>query len=336
MDDMLRRSAEELFGRHATPKAVRALRALRAGASAAALWGEIEASGFLDALVPEAAGGAGLGPPDALPVLMAAGRFAVPLPLGETMLARAALAAAGEAPPDGAIALAEPAGDGAARLAPAMPADWALLPLGDHAMLLPVGDATEDAEASSPLGRVLRWPGRAGRPAPLTDYQAAGAWAEAAVMAGAMERILEDTVRHARDRRQFGRPVASFQAVQQQLAVLTEDVLAARMAVQLASVPDGAGIAGLNPCRIAAAKLRVGEAAVRVAGIAHAVQGAMGITEEVDLHLLTGRLQLGRMRFGGEAQWAAWLGRRFLAGDAPDTLSFVRTELAPATPEHME
>jgi acyl-CoA dehydrogenase len=333
MDELLQRSAEELFGRHATPKAVRAM---RSGASPAALWAEIEASGFLDALVPEAACGAGLRPGDALPVLMAAGRFAVPLPLGETMLARAALAAAGEALPQGAIALAEPAGDGAARLPPATHADWALLPAGDRAVLLPVGEAAEDAEASSPLGRVLRWPGNAGRPAPAADYAAAGAWAEAAVMAGAMERILEDTVRHARDRRQFGRPVASFQAVQQQVSVLTEDVLAARMAAQLASVPDGEGIAGLNTCRIAAAKLRVGEAALRVAGIAHAVQGAMGITEEVDLHLLTGRLQLGRMRFGGEAHWAAWLGRRFLAGDAPDTLSFVRAELAPATPEHTE
>jgi acyl-CoA dehydrogenase len=330
MDELLQRSAEELFARHATPAAVRAL---RAGGSPAALWGEIEASGFLDALVPEAAGGAGLRPMDVLPVLIAAGRFAVPLPLGETMLARAALA--GETIPEGAIALAEPAGDGAARLPPAAHADWALLPAGDRALLLPMGDAAEDPGASSPLGRVLRWPGNAGRPAPAADYTAAGAWTEAAVMAGAMERILEDTVRHARDRRQFGRPVAAFQAVQQQLSVLTEDVFAARMAVQLASVPDGDGIAGLNPCRVAAAKLRVGEAAVRVAGIAHAVQGAMGITEEVDLHLLTARLQLGRMRFGGEAHWAAWLGRRFLADDAPDTLAFVRAQLAPALPEEI-
>jgi acyl-CoA dehydrogenase len=249
------------------------------------------------------------------------------------MLARAALAAAGEAIPAGAIALAEPAGGGAARLPPSTQADWALLSVDNHARLLPMGEAAEDAEATSAFGRVLRWPADAGRPAPGVDYATAGAWAEAAVMAGTMERILEDTVRHARDRRQFGRPVAAFQAVQQQLSVLTEDVLAARMAVQLASIPDGAGIAGLNACRVATAKLRVGEAGVRVAGIAHAVQGAMGITEEVDLHLLTGRLQLGRMRFGGEAHWAAWLGRRFLADDAPDTLSFVRAQLAPAPPE---
>jgi acyl-CoA dehydrogenase len=330
MDGLLVRSVEELFTRHAAPEVVRAI---RAGGAAAALWGEIEASGFLDALVPEAAGGIGLGPEEALPVLMAAGRFAVPMPIAETMLARAALKAAGETVPEGAIALAEDAGARGARLPPAQHADWMLLPRDGGAVLLSVEDAVADAEGSSPLGRVLRWAANAGRVFPAGDLLAAGAWAEVAVMAGTMERILEETVRHARDRQQFGRPIAAFQAVQQQVSVMTEDVFAARMAAQLASVADGDGIAGLNPCRIAAAKLRVGEAAVRVAGIAHAVHGAMGITEEVDLHLLTGRLQIGRMRFGGEAHWAGWLGRRFLADDATETLAFVRAHLGPQSPE---
>lgn len=330
MDGLLARSAEELFTRHAASEAVRAI---RAGGSPAALWGEIEAAGFLDALVPEAAGGAGLGPAEALPVIMAAGRFAVPLPVAETMLARAVLAAAGEAAPEGAIVLAELAGEGAARLPPGQHADWALLPLEDRALLLTVAEGQEDREAGSPLGRLLRWPGNAGRPVPAADHDAAGAWAEVAVMAGAMERILEDTVRHARERQQFGRPVAAFQAVQQQLSVMTEDVFAARTAAQLASVADGEGVAGLNRTRVAAAKLRVGEAAVRVAAIAHGVQGAMGITEEVDLHLLTARLQLGRMRFGGEARWAAWLGRRFLESGSAETLPFVRAHLAPTATE---
>jgi acyl-CoA dehydrogenase len=264
---------------------------------------------------------------------LAAGRFAVPLPLGETMLARAALAAAGEAAPEGAIALGEPAGDRALRLPPGCHADRVLLSRGSATVLLPIADATPDADASSPLATVLRWPNHAGRPLPSADVLAAGAWSEAAIMAGAMERILEDTVRHARDRQQFGRPIAAFQAVQQQISVLTEDVFASRMAAQLASVPDGEGIAGLNPARIAAAKLRIGEASVRAAAIAHAVHGAMGITEELDLHLLTGRLKIGRMRFGGEAHWAAWLGRHYLVGDATETLAFVRAHLGPVAPE---
>ncbi|MBP0443801.1 hypothetical protein J8J14_03325 [Roseomonas sp. SSH11] len=329
MDSLLVRSAQELFSRHASSEAVRAI---RAGGSPGSLWGELENSGFLDALVPEEAGGIGLGPAEALPVLIAAGRFAVPLPLGETMLARAVLGGAGEAVPQGAILLGEAYGD-AARVPAFARADWVLLPRDEAALLLPAGAAVEDEAAGSPLGRVLRWPEGAGRRVPAGDLLVAGAWAEIAVMAGAMERILEDTVRHAQDRQQFGRPVASFQAVQQQISVMTEDVFASRMAAQLASVADGDGVARLNPVRIAAAKLRVGEAAVRVAAIGHAVHGAMGITEEVDLHLLTGHLQAGRMRFGGEAHWGAWLGRRFLADNTGETLAFVRAQLGPAAPE---
>lgn len=329
MDDLLVRSAEELFARHAPSKAVRAI---RAGASPAGLSSELENAGFLDALLPEAAGGIGLGPAEVLPVLVAAGRFAVPLPIGETMIARAVLAAAGEAVPEGTVVLGEPFGD-MARVPACQRANWVLLPRDDAALLLRAAEAARDEEASSAFGDLLRWPSEAGRRVTAGDLLPAGAWAELAATAGAMERVLEDTVRHAQDRRQFGRPVASFQAVQQQLSVLTEDVFAVRMAAQLASVPDGNGIAGLNTTRVAAAKVRAGEAAVRVAAIAHAVHGAMGITEEVDLHLLTGRLQLGRGRFGGEGHWSAWLGRRFLRGEAAETLAFVRTHLDPTAPE---
>lgn len=332
MDDLLARSAAELFARHATPETSRAI---RRGGDAAALWGAIEESGFLDALVPEAAGGAGLGPEEALPVLLAAGRFAVPAPVAETMIARATLAAAGMAAPRGAIALAEALGPDRAGTAPCRHADWLLVAneAAAEARLVPMAAATPDEGASSPLAAVFRWSGEAGRPVAARGLFAAGAWAEAATLAGAMERILEETVRHAKDRQQFGRPIAAFQAVQQQIAVLTEDVFASRMAAQLAAIPDGDGIAGLSTPRIAAAKQRVGEATVRVNTIAHAVHGAMGITEELDLHLLTGRLQIGRLRFGAEAHWARLLGRLFLAGDAGETLSFVRAALAPRAPE---
>jgi acyl-CoA dehydrogenase len=330
MDSLLLRSAEELFSRHASSDAVRAI---RAGGSPGALWRELQASGFLDALVPETAGGTGLGLAEALPVLMAAGRFAVPLPVGETMLARAVLAEAGQERPEGTILLGEPF-DGGARVPASSAAEWVLLSRNAAPLLRRAEEAQRDDRMASPFGDLLRWPGDAGGDGGPEELHAGGAWAELAAMAGAMERILESTVRHAQERVQFGRPVAAFQAVQQQISVMTEDVFAARMAAQLASVPDGPGIAGLNPLRIAAAKLRVGEAAMRVSAIAHAVHGAMGITEEMDLHLLTGRLQAGRMRFGGEAHWGARLGRHFLrAGDAMDPLAFVRAHLGPMEPE---
>ncbi len=329
MDELLARSAEELFARHAAPER---LRGLAPGEAPPGLLEAVEEAGFLQALVPDAAGGIGLDPSGALPILLAAGRFAVPLPLGDTMLARAALAMAGVSPPHGLVVLAEPWGSEAARLPPlaGAPDAWVLLPRGDATLLLPLAEAEAVEADTAPGSAVFRWHPSGGQRLPVLDLLDAGAWAEVAVMAGALQRILEDTVRHAQERQQFGRPVAAFQAVQQQLSVLTEDVFAARMAAQLASVPDGAGVAGLSRMRVAAAKLRVGEAAQRAAGIAHAVQGAMGITGEVPLHRLTGRLQAARLRFGGEGYWAGWLGRQVLADPASDTLAFARAHLGPA------
>ncbi|PHK95447.1 acyl-CoA dehydrogenase [Pseudoroseomonas rhizosphaerae] len=333
-DDLLAQSAAELFARHATPAAVRAI---LGGGPAGVLWSAVEEAGFADALVPEEAGGAGLGPADALPVLLAAGRAAAPLPLGGTMLARAALARAGMAVPSGAIALAEalPGEALRGRVAAHGAAEWVLLPRPGGARLLPVAEAERDD--ASPYGTVLRWASAGNAPTlPEADWMAAGAWATLAAMAGAMERILEETVRYATERRQFGRAIAAFQAVQQQISVMTEDVFAARIAAQLASLPGegGTGVAGLDTARIAAAKARIGEAASRVAGIAHAVHGAMGITAEVDLHLWTGLLHRGRLRFGAESHWNAWLGAEFLRGAEAQSLAFVRARLAPPLAEN--
>src|SRR6185295_9784656 len=82
------------------------VRAIDVGGSAAALWREIETSGYLDALVPEAHGGAGLTLAAVRPLVQACGAHAVPVPFAETMVARAELARAGRAPADGPLALA--------------------------------------------------------------------------------------------------------------------------------------------------------------------------------------------------------------------------------------
>lgn len=75
-----------------------AVRAVEAGQGHDMMWQAFEASGFLDALVPEAAGGAGLALSDVAPLLMALGAHAVPVPVAETMVARALLAAAESKP----------------------------------------------------------------------------------------------------------------------------------------------------------------------------------------------------------------------------------------------
>jgi acyl-CoA dehydrogenase len=63
---------------------------------------------------------------------------------------------------------------------------------------------------------------------------------------------------------------------------------------------------------------------VLVASIAHAVHGAIGITEEYDLQLLTRRLHEWRMAHGSEAYWNPIIGSSVLASDERTLLDFIR------------
>ena len=139
-----------------------------------------------------------------------------------------------------------------------------------------------------------------------------GALLRAAQMAGAMEAALDLSTRYANDRVQFGRPIGKFQAIQQQLALLAEEAAAALVAVESAAISRRRGAASAE-FALAAAKIRAGEAAGKVAEIAHQVHGAIGFTEEHSLHYLTRRLWSWRDEFGDEAYWAALLGRRIAA-----------------------
>ena len=86
---------------------LRHVRDIEAGGPASSLWDALESSGFADALLPESQGGAGLSLADAFALFELCGSFALPVPLAETMVARAFLADAGVKPPPGSIALAK-------------------------------------------------------------------------------------------------------------------------------------------------------------------------------------------------------------------------------------
>jgi alkylation response protein AidB-like acyl-CoA dehydrogenase len=64
---------------------------------------------------------------------------------------------------------------------------------------------------------------------------------------------------------------------------------------------------------IAAAKARAGEAAGTGAAIAHQVHGALGFTQEHELHRFTRRLWTWRDEFGAEAHWWRVVGSRAIA-----------------------
>jgi acyl-CoA dehydrogenase len=65
-------------------------------------------------------------------------------------------------------------------------------------------------------------------------------------------------------------------------------------------------------------------AAGQVAAIAHAVHGAIGISEEYDLQLLTRRLHGWRLADGSEGHWAGVLGGLRMAEPAKPTSDFIR------------
>ncbi|HQQ70532.1 MAG TPA: acyl-CoA dehydrogenase family protein, partial [Alicycliphilus sp.] len=119
-------------------------------------------------------------------------------------------------------------------------------------------------------------------------------------MAGALMQVFQRTLQYANERQQFGRAIGKFQAIQHQLAVMSEHVFAARMAAQLGC--SGAGVAP-ERLRVATAKARCSEAALAVSELAHSIHGAIGFTEEYDLQLFTRRLHAWRQAAGSESYW---------------------------------
>jgi acyl-CoA dehydrogenase len=114
-------------------------------------------------------------------------------------------------------------------------------------------------------------------------------------LAGAIEEVLALTVRYAGERRQFGRPIGHFQAVQQSIAVLAGESAAASCGADSAvAALARAGAGGVtNPAdalAVDAATQRAGAGATRACRIAHQVHGALGFTDEHPLHRLTLRL----------------------------------------------
>jgi acyl-CoA dehydrogenase len=144
-----------------------------------------------------------------------------------------------------------------------------------------------------------------------------GAVARSAMMVGALEFVLEQSVQYANDRVQFGRPIGKNQAIQQQLALLAGDVGAARVAALVAC--EDAPSSAARECAASAfsaavAKVRCGESATRATSIAHQVHGAIGFTYEHQLQFATRRLWAWRESFGSDGWWAQRLGEAAIRG----------------------
>ncbi|GAA4825232.1 hypothetical protein GCM10023201_09520 [Actinomycetospora corticicola] len=141
---------------------------------------------------------------------------------------------------------------------------------------------------------------------PLDPEAALGAWhrlalLRAALIAGAARRASELAIEHVRTREQFGKPLASFQAVKQSVAELVEEVALVEAAVAVGAERGG-------EFGVAVAKAQASASVAEITRIAHQLHGAIGFTERSALRFATTRLWSWRDEDGDERAWAGRLG----------------------------
>lgn len=295
------------------------------GAALERAWSQIAQAGLASVLIREEDGGFGGTWSDAMIVVKAAGQYACAAPLPENIMATALAHAGSVAMPDGMITIG-PRPDGALN-GTNFTGSIAGAPWGRNAShvatIVAHGGGHQLVIARVADAKITPHENPAGEPrdtllfdqAPVVAAEIAGwdihrlytcgAMLRSAQIAGAIAGALELSVTYTRERQQFGRPLANFQAIQQQLAVLAEETAASDMAAAAAFRAADTG-EGLFEC--AAAKLRTNRAARTATGIAHQVHGAMGFTAEYDLHHFTRRLWAWQTEFGNERFWGGKIG----------------------------
>jgi alkylation response protein AidB-like acyl-CoA dehydrogenase len=303
-DDQLafRDAVRELLEKECPPAAVRAAWEVPPGELDRTVWDRLTEMGVLATLVPEEADGLGLDERSLVLVLEEAGRAALPHPLVDTAAVAAPLLAAapdGEGPGPAGVPDAHGIGMVATDLGgPYVPcaadADWLLLRDPATGALHLVDPATVVLRPVDTVDGARRAAAVDWQPAPeslVTDDPAAielaldrGAFGAAAVLLGLAQRMLDMTVAYVCERRQFGVPVGSFQAVKHRLADALKELAFARPAVHRAAHSLATG-AETRARDVAMAKAMASDAARFVGRQALQCHGAIGYTVEHDLHL---------------------------------------------------
>ncbi len=318
IDEIGRRSYDSRLGRHGLPERFDE-----------ELWDVLETSG-LTRLSAE-----GGGPAESAVVLGGLARYAAAVPIAETDLLATWLAkeAGLVVPDDGPVGIAiadvTPHGDRISGTAVDVP--WP--DTGPIVLAARSSDATfvallDGAAASTTHGVAGEPRGQVAFDLPVADAVEVpvgvgdelvrrGAWARCVQIVGAFDAAAHLTAAHTRERVQFGRPLARFQAVQHSLAGLLGEVERSRAATALAiAAADEYGFdSPRTDYAVTVAKVAVGRAVGPVTTIAHQLHGAIGVTAEHRLWRATMRARAWADEFGTTGQHATRLGRRALAAD---------------------
>ncbi len=339
-----------------------ARRLLEAGADTLpAFWGELGSLGLLGLHVPEELGGSGFGLAETLVVAEQMGRYLAPGPFVPTVITSAVLAAAG--PDDlrkrllpgladgstigaaglgGEVAYADGAATGEAGVViSGHLADVLLIPAGDDVLVIEKSaggvraDVPANLDQSRRAARIMLGaapatvlPGARGL---LTGVARAVLAAEAA---GVAAETSEQAAEYAKVRQQFGRPIATFQAVKHHCANM---VVAAELATAATWDAGRAWITGGDQFSYTAAIAAVlaGPAAVGNANLDIQVHGGIGFTWEHDAHLYLRRATAIAAVLDAEQAAIEITGmvrrgvRRAAAIDLPPEAEAVRTAIGP-------
>lgn len=278
-----RDAARDLLARRCPPEAVRAA---WTGPPDPRPWQGLTEMGVLGLMAPENSGGLGLDETFLAPVIEEAGWAGLPQPLTATALVAAPL---GVAEPVVATDLGGPLAAGAGYAGAFLLAAGGGLRLyrRDEVEVEPV----VTVDRARHCGRVRP----TGPGAPVTDDPAEvgrafdrGALGTAAELVGLARRMLDLAVAHVGERRQFGRPVGSFQAVKHHLAEARLQVHFAAPAVAYAAHALAGHLEDASRSA-STAKWLAGRAAVVAGRAALQCHGAIGYTVEADLHLFLKR-----------------------------------------------
>lgn len=148
-----------------------------------------------------------------------------------------------------------------------------------------------------------------------TRAEAAAHRAVATEIAAVCEVALAMAVGHAANRHQFGRSIATFQAVRHRLAEAHVEISAARTATEAAWVAASSATDGPWAARIA--KLRAGRAQVTVFRHVLQVFGALGLTVDSSVHRYVVRAAALNALLGDQAVQAQTVGAALLSGAHP-------------------
>jgi alkylation response protein AidB-like acyl-CoA dehydrogenase len=116
-------------------------------------------------------------------------------------------------------------------------------------------------------------------------------------MVGLAQQVIDMTVDYAKERKQFGKPIGSFQIIQHYCADMLINVEGMRLSTYKAAWKLSDGLDFLED--VAVAKAWAIQAADQLMSLAHQVHGAIGVTIEYDLHYYTRRLKAAELTFGG-------------------------------------